>query len=151
DSDFSALSKLTQQSGGKVYRAGTDNLERIYSEIAQEIRSYYQLTFSAADVETPRIWRNIRLSANHPGATIFARNGYCPETPCQKLAASFVGGPPKTWDDVLSLSRDSKLISSLRQHLRDLQLEYTPETEKIVRDLARDPLLIEKSWPSGIR
>src|SRR5260370_22013572 len=55
DSDFSALSKVTQQSGGKVYRATADNLELLYAEIAKEIRSYYQLTFSASDVENPRI------------------------------------------------------------------------------------------------
>jgi VWFA-related protein len=62
ESDFSALSKITQQSGGKVYRARADNLEHLYAEVAHEIRSYYQLTFSAADVENPRLWRNVRLS-----------------------------------------------------------------------------------------
>jgi VWFA-related protein len=146
DSDFSALSKLTQQSGGKVYRARADDLERLYAEIAHEIRSCYQLTFSASDVQNPRLWRQLRLSTNHPGATIFARTGYCPETPCQKSDASFVGGRPKTWNDVLALSRDPNLVSSLRQHLRDLKLKYTPETERIVRDLTHNPLLIEKVW-----
>jgi VWFA-related protein len=149
DSDFSALSKVTQQSGGKVYRARTDNLERLYTEIAHDIRSYYQLTFSAADVANSRVWRNIRLSTNHPGATIFARAGYCPETPCQKADGSFVGTRPKTWNDILTLNRDPNLISTVRQHLRDLKLEYTAETEKVVRDLAHEPLLIEKVWNSG--
>ena len=148
DSDFSALSKVTQQSGGKVYRARTDNLERLYIEIAHEIRSYYQLTFSAADVENPRIWRNIRLSTNRPGATIFARTGYCPETPCQKTDGSFIGGRPKTWNEILAISRDPNVIFSVRQRLQDLKLEYTAETERIVRNLHTAPLLIEKVWNS---
>jgi len=148
DSDFSALSRVTQQSGGKVYRARPDNLERLYTEIAHDLRSYYQLTFSAADVESPRLWRNIRLSTNYPGATVFARTGYCPETPCQKTDASFVGGGPRTWNDVLTLSYDPKLVSLLRRRLLELKLEYTPETETIVRDLDHGPLLIEKVWRS---
>src|SRR5262249_40373177 len=85
------------------------------------------------------------------GATIFARTGYCPETPCQKTDGSFIGARPKTWNDILALSRDPNLISAVRQHLRDLRLEYTPETERIVRDLAHEPLLIEKVWKSGGR
>ena len=148
DSDFSALSKVTQQSGGKVYRARTDNLERLYVEIAHEIRSYYRLTFSAADIENPRIWRNVHLSTNRPGATIFARTGYCPETPCQKSDGSFVGGRPKTWNEVLAISRDPSVIFSVRQRLQELKLEYTSETERIVRNLPTAPLLIEKLWNS---
>ncbi len=100
-----------------MYRATADNLERLYAEIAKEIRSYYQLTFSAADVENPRIWRTLRLSTNHPGATIFARTGYCPETPCQKADGSFIGGSPKTWNEVLAISRDPGVIFSVRQRL----------------------------------
>jgi len=149
DSDFSALSKVTQQSGGKVYRARPENIERLYAEIAHDIRSHYQLTFSAGDVGNPRSWRNIRLSTNYPGASIFARTGYCPETPCQRTDASFVGAGPRTWNDALALSRDPKLVSFLRQRLLELKLEYSPETEKIVRDLAHSPLLIEKVWSSA--
>jgi VWFA-related protein len=148
DSDFSALSKLTHQSGGKVYRARPENIKRLYAEVAHDIRSHYQLSFSAGDVGNPRSWRNIRLSTNYPGATIFARTGYCPETPCQRTDASFVGAGPRTWNDVVALSRDPKLVLFLRQRLRELKLEYTPETEKIVRDLAHGPMLIEKVWSS---
>jgi VWFA-related protein len=151
DSDFSALSKLTQQSGGKVYRGRPENIKRLYAEVAHDIRSHYQLTFSVGDVGNLRSWRNIRLSTNNPGAAIFARTGYCPETPCQRTDASFVGVGPKTWNDVLALSRDPKLVSFLRQRLQELKLEYTPETEKVVRELAYGPLLIEKVWNSERR
>jgi VWFA-related protein len=146
DSNFSMMSKIALQSGGKVYRAKADNLEPLYSEIAKDIRSHYELTFSAADVENPRIWRNISLRSNRPGVTILARAGYCPETPCQKADGSFVGGQPKTWNDVLAMSRDPRVILSVRRRLQDLKLEYTAATEKIIKDLGADPLLIEKVW-----
>jgi len=146
DSDFSTLSKLTIESGGKVYKGRSDNLERVYEEIAKNIRSHYQLMFSAADIENPRIWRHIRVSTGRPGATIFARTGYCPETPCQTSDGSFVGGQPETWNDVLAMSRDPGVISSVRRHLRELKFEYTIETKNIVKDLATNPLLIEKVW-----
>jgi VWFA-related protein len=148
DSNFPMLSKLTLQSGGKVYRGKPDNLTSLYAEIARDIRSHYQLTFSAADVTNPRMWRQISLSTNRPGVTIFARTGYCPETPCQKTDGSFVGGRPKSWNEVLAMSRDPGVIFSVRQHLQDLKFEYTPETERIVKDLAAEPLLIEKVWRS---
>jgi len=148
DSDFSAFSKVPQQSGGKVYRARTDNLEGLYVGIAHEIRSYYQLTFSATDIENPRIWRSVHLTTNQPGTTIFARTGYCPETPCQKADGRFVGGRPKTWNEVLAISRDPSVIFSVRQRLQDLKLQYTAETERIVRNLPTAPLLIEKVWNS---
>jgi len=131
-----------------VYRARTDNLERLYVEIAHEIRSYYQLTFSATGIENPRIWRSVHLSTNQPGVTIFARTGYCPETPCQKADGRFIGGRPKTWNEVLAISRDPSVIFSVRQRLQDLKLQYTAETERIVRNLPTAPLLIEKVWNS---
>jgi VWFA-related protein len=146
DANLSMLSNITTQSGGKVYRAKTRDLERVYSQIARDIRSHYQLTFAAGDVENPRNWRRIHLSIDRPGLTIFARSGYCPETPCQKADGTFVGDRPKTWNEVLALNRDPGVVFSVREHLRDLRFQYTAETEKIVRGLAADPLLIEKVW-----
>ncbi|MCU1338755.1 MAG: hypothetical protein JWO19_4336 [Bryobacterales bacterium] len=148
DSDFPMLSKITLNSGGKVHKAKAEDLGRVYSEIAKDIRSHYQLTFAASDIKDPRRWRNIHFSTNRAGVTIFARTGYCPEVPCQKTDGSFVGGRPRSWNEVLAFSRDSGLIFSIRQHLGSLKLEYTPETEKIVRDLAAGPILIEKIWSS---
>jgi hypothetical protein len=146
DSDFSMLSKITLQSGGKMFRSKVDELQRVYADIAREIRSHYQLTFAAADTVNPRIWRNLGFTTNRTGVTIFARAGYCPEAPCQKPDGSFVGGRPKNWNEVLEISRDPGLIVSLKQHLKDLTFEYTPETERAVSDLATNPVLVEKVW-----
>jgi hypothetical protein len=46
----------------------------------------------------------------------------------------------------LEISRDPDLIVSLKQHLKDLTFEYTPETERAVSDLATNPVLVEKVW-----
>ena len=146
DSDFSTLSKITIQSGGRMFHSRVDELERVYADVAREIRSHYQLTFSAADIENPRMWRNLRLTTNRTGVTIFARAGYCPEAPCQKPDGSFVGGRPKSWNEVLEMSRNPGLIVSLKQRLKDLKFEYTPETERAVSDLATNPVLVEKVW-----
>jgi VWFA-related protein len=148
DSNFPMLSKIAVQSGGKVFKARPDNLQSLYSEIAADIRSHYQLTFSAGDVENPRIWRTISLSTRRPGVTVFARTGYCPETPCQRSDGSFAGGQPKSWNEVLEINSDPGVILSVRQRLQGVQFEYTTETEKLIRDLANEPLLIEKVWNS---
>jgi VWFA-related protein len=148
DSNFRMLSRIALQSGGKVLRASSADLERVYAEIARDIRSHYLLTFSASDIGNPHRWRNIRLSTSRPETTLFARAGYCPQTPCQKADGSFVGGQPKNWNEVLEISRDPGVISSVRQSLQGLKFEYTAETMRIVRDLATNPLLIEKVWVS---
>jgi VWFA-related protein len=149
DSNFQMLSKITLQSGGKVRKAKADNLKQIYSDIAHDIRSHYQLTFAATDIENRHSWRNIRLSTSRPGVTVLARAGYCPETPCQKADGSFVGGRPRTWNEIVTLNRDPAVVFSVKEQLRGLKLAYTPETEKIVSELAGNPLLIEKAWDSS--
>jgi len=149
DSNFQMLSKITAQSGGKVRRAKADNLKQIYSDIAHDIRSHYQLTFAATGIENRHAWRNIRLSTSRPGVTVLARAGYCPETPCQKADGSFVGGRPRTWNEIVTLNRDPAVVFSVKEQLRGLKLAYTSETEKIVSDLAGSPLLIEKAWDSS--
>jgi VWFA-related protein len=146
DSNVPKLSGITKESGGKVYRSKAEDLQRIYEQIAKDIRSRYVLTFSASDVDNPRIWRNIRISTTRPGLSIFARSGYCPESPCQKVDGSFVGGQPKNWNQILALNRDSQVVSSVKQHLQALQFGYSHETERIIADLRNSPILIEKRW-----
>jgi hypothetical protein len=146
DANVSMLSKVTVQSGGKVYKAKADDLHRVYTQIASDIRSHYQLTFAATDVVNARKWRKIAVTTSRPGVTISGRTGYCPETPCQKEDGTFVGGSPKNWNDVVALSRDPAVIYSMKQRLENLRFEYDLETEKIVSSLASGSLLIERVW-----
>src|SRR5579875_133971 len=146
DSDFSMLSKITAQSGGQMLRAGAGQLQRVYAEIARDIRTHYQLTFAATGITNTRMWRSLHVAVNRPGVTVYARAGYCPETPCQKEDGTFVGPRPARWSDVLSLSRDPVLLDALRRRLAALRFEPTPETESVLTTLASRPLLIEKTW-----
>jgi len=127
------LSSITAESGGKVYKSRADDLKRIYEQIAKDIRNRYLLTFSATDVENPRVWRKIRISTTRPGVSVFARTGYCPESPCQDAEGAFIGGRPKNWNEVLALNRDAQVVSAVRQHLQSVRFEYSSETEKILR------------------
>ena len=149
DSDFSTLSKVTTQSGGKLLHANAGQLQRVYAEIARDIRTHYQLMFAATDITNPRMWRNLRVSVTRPGVTVFARAGYCPETPCQKADGAFVGRRPANWNEVLSISRDPVLVESLRRRLRELKFASTRDTENVLKNLAARPLLVEKTWPPG--
>jgi hypothetical protein len=54
---------------------------------------------------------------------------------------------PKTWNEVSAISRDPGVISSVRR-CQNASLEYTAEPERIVQDLANDPLPIEKAGNS---
>jgi len=145
------MSAITRDSGGRVYRSKANDLRQIYEQIAKDIRGHYSLTFAATDVDNPRLWRNIRVSTTRPGLTIFARTGYCPETPCQKADGSFIGGNPKNWNEVMALNRGSNTVSSVRQHLEALRFSYSGETEKIVSDLRAHHMLVEKRWASSGR
>src|SRR5579883_25735 len=151
DSDVSMLSKITTQSGGKLFRSKASDLQRVYAEIARDIRSHYQLTFSAADIVNPRIWRSLQVTVNRPRVTVFARAGYCPEAPCQKRDGTFIGRPPRSWNEVLTLSRDPAVVSSVRQHLKELKFDYTRESENIIRELAANPILVERVWDADRR
>ena len=149
DSDFSMLSKIATQSGGKMLRSNASQLQRVYAEIARDIRTHYQLTFSASGISNTRQWRNLRVSVNRPGVTVFARAGYCPETPCQKVDGTFIGRRPASWNEVLSMSRDPVLLDSVRSHFRDLKFESTRESENVLRNLPTHPILVEKTWDAG--
>ncbi len=148
DSDFSMLSKIAGQSGGKMLHANAGQLQRVYAEIARDIRTHYQATFTATGITNPRLWRNLRVSVDRPGVTVFARAGYCPETPCQKTDGSFIGHRPANWNEVLSISRDPVLLESVRSHFRALKFETTHDSENVLKNLSDHPILVEKVWNS---
>jgi VWFA-related protein len=144
DSNVSKLAGITKESGGKVYRAKSSDLKEVYEQIAKDIRGRYALMFSASDVKNTRVWRNIHVSTSRPGIVILARSGYCPESPCQKADGTFMGGQPKNWNDVMAWNHDPALISSIRERLRGLRFEYSPETANIVSNLGQNAILVER-------
>jgi VWFA-related protein len=148
DANVPRLAGITKDSGGEVYRAKAGDLKRVYAQIARNIRGHYALTFDATDVTNARKWRNLRVSTTRPDLTVLANTGYCPETPCQKPDGSFVGGTPKTWNQVMSLNQDPAVISEVKQQFQSLSFSYTPSTNDIVSRLSETPLLIERRWNS---
>ena len=146
DANVPKLAAITRDSGGEVYRAKAGDLKRIYAQIAKNIRSHYALTFNASDVANPRIWRNIRVSTTRPDVFVLANTGYCPDTPCQKSDGTFVGGTPKSWNQIMSLNSDPAVVSSVKQQLQSLAFAYSRETRNIVSGLSGHPLLVEKRW-----
>jgi VWFA-related protein len=150
DSNVPKLAGITKESGGRVFRSKADDLKQVYEQIAKDIRGRYALTFSASDVQNPRLWRNIRISTTRPGIVIHARTGYCPESPCQKSDGTFVGGQPKDWNDILAFNKNAALVSSIQKRLQAIRFQYGRATESIVAGLRTQPILIERrSTASG--
>jgi Ca-activated chloride channel family protein len=70
------LESLTRTVGGRVYfsRVGED-LEEIYAQIDDELRSQYLLGYYARDTDEDR-WRSVRIEVDAPGARARTVAGY---------------------------------------------------------------------------
>src|SRR5205814_2122121 len=75
-----------------------------------------------------------------------ANTVYCPDRPRQKSDGTFVGGTPKSWNQIMSLNSDPAVVSSVKQQLQSLAFAYSRETRSIVSGLSEHPLLVEKRW-----
>jgi len=54
-----------------------DELSRVYSEVADDLRVQYQLGYNSTNLARDGRWRQIRVSIQgHPGAVIRTRKGY---------------------------------------------------------------------------
>jgi VWFA-related protein len=146
DANVPRLARITRDSGGEVYRAKAGDLKRVYAQVAQNIRGHYALTFNATNLANSRTWRNIHVSTTRPDVTVLASTGYCPEAPCQKADGTFVGGSPKSWNQVMSMNQNPAVVSAVKQQLRDLSFGYTRDTTSIISQLSEHPLLVEKRW-----
>ncbi len=70
------LQKLAAESGGKVYLTRVnENLEEIYAEIEEELRSQYLVGYYVEDLGGSR-WRQVDVEVDVPGATARTLAGY---------------------------------------------------------------------------
>ncbi len=70
------LRKLTSEVGGKVYLTKvTDDLGDVYSDIEEELRSQYLISYYARDFGGNR-WRRVTVEVNEPGAEARTLSGY---------------------------------------------------------------------------
>jgi VWFA-related protein len=73
----SELDKFAAETGGDTfYGSKEDDLERLYSNLTEQARNEYTLTFAPDDVPPGRDYHEIEVRVRHPDLIIEARRGY---------------------------------------------------------------------------
>jgi VWFA-related protein len=71
------LEQLAERSGGRIYRAETlGNVQEAFSNIAEELRHQYALSYYPSNTKEDGTYRRVRVQAKTPGVIIRARDGY---------------------------------------------------------------------------
>jgi VWFA-related protein len=71
------LEQLTAATGGQLYKPTNFNdLERIYAEVANELRHQYTLYYSPLNTKRDGEFRRVRVQTNNPTNQVSARVGY---------------------------------------------------------------------------
>jgi len=72
-----SLKQLADDTGGRSYFPhSAKELEDIYGQIAEDLRSQYYLSYSSTNKATDGSWRKLRLETTVKGAKIKTRKGY---------------------------------------------------------------------------
>jgi len=88
----SVLKELAEETGGRAFfPSKAEDLEEVYQQIAQELRSQYYITYSPTNEDWNGKWRKIRLSApKKKDIELRARKGY------YAVRRSLAPAPPAT-------------------------------------------------------
>jgi len=71
------LQKFATDTGGDTFYAKKeDDLDRLYSEVTEQARNEYTLTFSPTEVSKGQDYHPIEVRVKHPGLNIESREGY---------------------------------------------------------------------------
>ena len=71
------LGQLADRSGGRLYKAETlGNVQQAFSNIAEELRHQYALSYYPSNTKEDGTYRRVRVQAKTPGVVIRAREGY---------------------------------------------------------------------------
>jgi Ca-activated chloride channel family protein len=71
------LEQLTRATGGRVYKPTSFNdLERVYKEVAEELRHQYALYYSPSDRTRDGRFRRVKVETTNPKHQVSARIGY---------------------------------------------------------------------------
>jgi Ca-activated chloride channel family protein len=71
------MEELAAASGGKLFPAASiHDLEPVFPELAQELRSVYSVAYYPQNQNFDAKWRNVAVEVNRPGVVIRARPGY---------------------------------------------------------------------------
>lgn len=71
------LEELTSATGGRLYKpASFNDLEKTYTEVAEELRQQYTIYYSPLNVRRDGQFRRVRVETNNPTQKVSARIGY---------------------------------------------------------------------------
>jgi len=71
------LQKYATQTGGDAFYGGKqEELERLYSDVTEEARNQYTLTFAPTGVDASHDFHPIEVRVRRPGLSILTREGY---------------------------------------------------------------------------
>jgi VWFA-related protein len=71
------LQELADRSGGRLYQADTIyNLSQAFSNIAEELRHQYSLSYYPTNAKKDGAYRRVKVRVEKPGMVIRAREGY---------------------------------------------------------------------------
>jgi VWFA-related protein len=74
---ISAIDKYANQTGGDTFYSSKDaDLERLYSDVTEEARNEYTLTFYPEEADRSRDFHSIEVRVERPGLNVTARSGY---------------------------------------------------------------------------
>jgi len=71
-----ALDHLTTQTGGKTFDFHETKLKQDFSEIAGDLRSFYDLAYQSTNPTRDGTYRKVVIKTTRPGLTVRARAGY---------------------------------------------------------------------------
>ena len=73
----SQLEKYAAGTGGDTFFGSKQrDLERLYSDLTEQARNQYTLTFSPQDIHTDQDYHTIEVRVRRPGLNVMARDGY---------------------------------------------------------------------------
>jgi hypothetical protein len=71
------MEQIATRTGGRFYEAkSTSHLEEIYTQIAEELRGQYLLTYTPDQVDKEGGYHKVALKANNNDLTVVTREGY---------------------------------------------------------------------------
>ena len=71
------MESLAAATGGRLFPAASlDDLEPVYGQVAEELRSVYSLAYYPKDQDFDGEWREVTVKAKRAGARLRFRNGY---------------------------------------------------------------------------
>jgi Ca-activated chloride channel homolog len=75
--EYKILRKLTSETGGQILRADSSkHIAKAFTQLTEELRSYYLLAYRPAEFSADGSYRKIELKTTRRGAHVICRRGY---------------------------------------------------------------------------